>query len=127
MNLDAQSCYDDPMSDKTVPRPVLAWERFKDWLSAAVHLSHHQLHVVVGLLLFVAFAHLLRRSVRSVVPLLAVAVLEALNEVSDFARYYFSGWPWTAHETVVDVELTLAPPLALLVVARAVRAVRKLG
>jgi hypothetical protein len=112
------------MSDKAVPRPVLAWEWFKDWLSATVHLSHHQLHVALGLLLFVMFARLLRRPMRSFAPLLAVAGLEALNEASDFARYYFSGWPWTAHETLVDVALTLGPPLALLVVARAIGAAR---
>lgn len=112
------------MSDKAVPRPVLAWEQFKDWLSASVHLTHHELHVAIGLLLFVAFGRLLHRQMWSFLPLIPVAALETLNEVSDFTRYYLSGWPWTAHETVVDFELTLGPPLALLALARTIKAVR---
>lgn len=106
------------MGDKDVPGAVLGWERFKDWLSATVHLTHHQLHVVVGLLLFVAGARLLRRPLGSALPLVPVAVLELINEASDFARYFISGWPWTAHETLIDIALTLAPPMVLMVVAR---------
>lgn len=113
------------MADRNVPRAVLDWERFKDWLSASVHLTHHQLHVVVGLLLFVLAARLLRRPLRSPLPLLPVAVLELVNEGFDFARYYTSGWPWTAHETLVDIALTLAPPCLVVIASRIAAAVRR--
>ena len=55
---------------------VLAWETFKDWLSARVHLSHWDLHVIVGLAIFLLFARLLRRPLTSLVPLIPVALLE---------------------------------------------------
>ena len=111
--------------DKDTPRAVLDWERFKDWLSHSVHLTHHQLHVLVGLLLFVLAARVLRRPLASPLPLVPVAVLEAGNEGFDFARYYSSGWPWTAHATLVDIALTLAPPAALMIAARMTTALRR--
>jgi len=115
------------MGDNRVPRAVLGWERFKDWLSASVHLTHHELHVLAGLALFIVSARLLRRPLRSVLPLVPVAVLELINEGSDFARYYTSGWPWTAHETLVDIALTLMPPFLLVCVMHVVAAGQAIG
>lgn len=97
---------------------VLGWEAFKDWLSATVHLTHHDLHLILGLGLMLGFGAILRRPLGSWLPVLIVLGLELLNETSDFARYYFSGWPWTPRETLVDIAITMLPGLAIVLAAR---------
>ena len=97
---------------------VLLWEATKDFISGTLHVTHHALHIVLGLLLFVLFARISRRSIRSPWPLLPVLLLELLNEVSDFLRYYFDKWPWTPYETSIDIVITLAPPIVLILAAR---------
>ena len=97
---------------------VESWEIFKDWLSAAVHLSHFQLHVTLGLALTVLIGRLLRKPLGSFLPLLIVLVLELANELSDFLRYHLANWPWTPRETLIDIAITMLPPLALVLAAR---------
>lgn len=97
---------------------VLGWETFKDWLSATLHLSHHDLHLILGLGLTLGFGRVLRRPLGAWLPLGIVAALELLNETSDFARYYLSDWPWTPWETLVDIVITLLPALAIVLAAR---------
>lgn len=97
---------------------VLAWEAFKDWLSTTLHLTHWHLHIIVGLVLLVLFGRLMRRPLSSFLPLAPIAALEALNEISDFTRYYVSGWPWTPTATAIEVALTLVPPIIVIVLSR---------
>lgn len=97
---------------------VLGWEAFKDWLSGTAHLTHHDLHLILGVLLTLAFGWLLRRPLGSWLPLAIVLGLELLNETSDFARYYVSGWPWTPRATLIDVALTMTAPLVIVIAAR---------
>lgn len=97
---------------------VLAWETFKDWLSATVHLTHWDLHVILGLGFFLLFARLLRRPLASFLPLLPVALLELGNETLDFLRAWIPHWDWNVHDTIIEVALTLGPPLALVLLAR---------
>lgn len=97
---------------------VLAWETFKDWLSATAHLTHWDLHVILGLGFFLVFGRLLRRPLTSFLPLLPVALLELGNEILDFLRAYIPHWAWNFHDTVIEVVLTLGPPLALVLLAR---------
>lgn len=97
---------------------VLDWEAFKDWLSSSVHLTHHDLHLLLGVGLTLAFGRILRRPLGSWLPLLIVAALEMINETSDFTRYYVSKWPWTPLPTLIDIVLTLLPPLAIVLAAR---------
>lgn len=112
------------MTDRYVRPVVLAWEDFKVWLSPAVHLTHYQLHVIVGLLLFFGFAFVLRRPPTAVLPLAPVAVLELANEASDYTRYAIDNYPWTPRETLIDIALTLGPPICVILVARVGSAVR---
>jgi hypothetical protein len=72
---------------------VLAWEAFKIWLTATTGLSHHDYHLMLGVLLTLAFGWLLRRPLGFWLPLLIVLVLELLNETSDFIRYRIGGYP----------------------------------
>jgi hypothetical protein len=97
---------------------VLAWESFKDWFSFSVHLTHHELHVVIGLVLFLVFSRLFRVSLASFLPLAPVALLELLNETSDYVRYRIDDWPWTPGPTLLDIALTLGPSVALILVVR---------
>lgn len=97
---------------------VLAWEAFKDWLSATVHLTHWDLHVILGLAFFFGFARLLRRPLTAFLPLLPVALLELGNETLDFLRAYIPHWEWNLYDTVIEVALTLGPPLCVILLAR---------
>lgn len=96
---------------------VLLWETTKDWVSDTLHVTHHALHFILGLLLFVLFARLGKRSIRSLLPLLPVLLLELLNETSDFLRYYFDKWPWTPTATLIDIAITMIPPIVLMLAA----------
>lgn len=98
---------------------VLAWEATKEWLSAKLHLTHWDLHVLVGLALFVLFAKTMRRPLTSFAPLVPIGALEMLNEAFDFTRYWVSNWPWEARSTEIEVALTLGPPFVVILVARA--------
>ena len=99
-------------------RIVLGWEAFKDWLSATLHLTHHDLHLLLGVVLTLGIGRALRLPLGAWLPLLIVFGLEMLNEASDFIRYYVSGWPWTPAETLVDIALTMIPSLAIVMAAR---------
>lgn len=97
---------------------VLAWEACKDWLSATLHLPHLALHAVVGVLIPPAVLLATRRPASSLLPLAVVALLEAANEALDFARYALAGWPWQARATATEALVTVAPALALILLAR---------
>ena len=97
---------------------VLFWEAAKDWLADTLHLTHWDLHVIVGLLLFVLFAKSFRRPLSSFLPLLPVIALELVNEAFDLSRYLLSGWPWTPRATIIEIALTLGPPFVLIGIAR---------
>ena len=94
---------------------VLDWEAAKNWLSSEFHVSHAVLHIHVGLAICLLTSLLLRRPLSSVLPWLVVVMLELANEASDFTRYYVSGWPWTATNTIEDIVNTLFWPTVLLV------------
>ena len=100
---------------------LLGWEATKIWLSHNLHLTHHELHVIVGIILYFLFARLLRARYGSVRPLIPIAVLEGINESFDFMRYILSGWPWTPVATIYDIVLTLGPPMLIAVAFRTFR------
>ena len=97
---------------------VLGWEAFKDWLSDTLYLTHNNLHLVLGVGLMLGLRWVLHKPLVSWTPWLIVLALETLNEISDFARYYLAGWPWTPQATLVDYALTMLPPLGIIVAAR---------
>ena len=97
---------------------ILAWEATKVWLARTFHLSHYVIHVFVGIILLFALGRLMRRPLTSFAPLIPIAILELLNEICDFTRYYVSGWPWTAGKTSIEIALTLVPPFVIIAIAR---------
>jgi hypothetical protein len=98
---------------------VLAWENFKDWASAELHISHWTIHAAVGIPLLLIFGRLMRKPLASPAPLLPVAALELINELLDFLRDFVPGWVWNWSATSVEVTLTLVPPVVLILLARA--------
>jgi hypothetical protein len=97
---------------------VLDWESFKVWLSATTGLSHHDFHLMLGVLLTLGLGWLLRRPLGSWLPLLIVLGLEMVNEAFDFIRYYVDSYPWTPGPMLIDIAITMLPPLAIVLAAR---------
>ena len=94
------------------------WYRAKTFVEHAIAFSDDALHVFAGVLLQVLAAAVLRRSLASWLPWLAVALLELANEAVDL---WIERWPDFAEqlgEGGKDVLLTLFLPTVLLIVAR---------
>jgi hypothetical protein len=72
------------------------------------------LHVHIGLAIFCLSSLLLRRPLRSWVPISIVALAEVANEVAD--RLFWGSWRWS--DTLPDVAYSLFWPVALLLVLR---------
>jgi len=96
---------------------VLDWEAFKVWLTATTGLSHHDWHLLLGVLLTLGFTWLLRLPLGAWAPLLIVLAMELVNEVLDFTRYHIDGYPWGPGPMMVDIALTVLPPLAIVLAA----------
>ena len=97
---------------------VLDWEKFKVWLTANTSLTHHDYHLILGVLLTIGFGWLLRRPLGSWLPLGIVFALEIVNEILDFTRYYVDSYPWGPGPMLVDIAITIVPPLAIVLAAR---------
>ncbi|WP_029625228.1 hypothetical protein [Sphingomonas sp. PAMC 26605] len=97
---------------------VLDWEAFKVWLSATTGLSHHDIHLIVGVLLTMAFTVVLRVPLWSWRPLSIVLALELVNETFDFARYSIGGYPWGPVPSLIDIALTIVPAGLIVSAAR---------
>ena len=97
---------------------ILWWEQVKVWLSASTGLTHHDFHLLLGVLLTLGFTRLLRLPLGAWTPLGLVLGLELVNETFDYTRYAIGGYPWTPGPTLVDIALTIGPPLAIVLAAR---------
>ena len=81
-------------------------------------LSQDALHVYVGLAVFLVAAALLRRPLRSIVPLLLVVIVASVGELLDMRDdiVSFGYWRWGA--SLHDVLNTLFWPTVLFLLAR---------
>ena len=96
----------------------LGWYQLKLFLEHASGISMDALHILVGFLIFLLAAQLLRRSVGSSLPWLALLILELGNEAYDL---HVELWPDPGSqlgEAVKDIMLTMALPTLLLCLAR---------
>ena len=94
------------------------WYQFKLFVEHASGISMDALHILVGFAVFILAAQLLKRTVASALPWLAVLVLELANEAYDL---HVELWPdpWSQFgEGAKDIMLTMALPTLLLVLAR---------
>lgn len=90
------------------------YSEMKDALDEITGMSEDLIHVHVGLAIFVATAFLLRRRIRSSIPLAIVAFLALANELVDFA----AGDDWELGASILDFLNTLLWPLVLFLLAR---------
>ena len=89
----------------------LAW---KSKLSGDMDISESLLHLHAGLLIFVVTALLLRKRMRSWIPLAVVVTLAVLNELIDYG--YSPRWDLDA--SLKDLANTIVWPLVLFLLAR---------
>lgn len=94
------------------------WHQAKLNVEQALDISHDALHVLVGVVAWLAIALILRRPVSSWMPWLCVAVLTAFNEAVDL---WTEQWPDPGlqyREGVKDFALTLFLPGLLMLAVR---------
>ena len=97
---------------------MMSWYEAKMFIEHASLFSSDALHVIVGVLLWILAALLLRRRLADWLPLLVLAGLLLLNEATDL---WVERWPDAAMqygESAKDVLLTLILPALLMAVAR---------
>ena len=93
---------------------VLRYSQLKEQLGTVTGMSEDLIHVHIGLAIFVLTALLLRKRMRSPIPLIAVAVFELANEAVD----YHAGAGWRPLGSALDVVNTLFWPFVLFLLAR---------
>lgn len=95
-----------------------SWYEGKRFIEHAVAVSHDTLHVIVGVLLLLALALVLRRPLSSLLPWLVLAGVALWNEAVDL---WVERWPDAAMqygETARDLLLTMLLPTVLMLAAR---------
>ena len=95
-----------------------SWHQGKVFIEYTLNIEHGTLHVIVGVLLWLAFALLLRRPVTSWVPWLLVFAIIVWNEIVDL---WFEVWPEPGRqygEGFKDILLTMFVPTVLMLAAR---------
>jgi hypothetical protein len=98
---------------------MISWYQAKLFVEHAVTISHHMLHVIVGFLIWLALALLMRRPITSWYPLLWLFAIIAWNETVDL---WMEQWPDPGHqygEGVKDLALTILLPTVVMFAARA--------
>jgi hypothetical protein len=98
---------------------MVSWHQAKLFVEHAVTISHDTLHVIVGFLIWLALALLMRRPITSWHPLLWLFAIIAWNETVDL---WTEQWPDPGHqygEGFKDLALTMLVPTVLMFAARA--------
>jgi hypothetical protein len=96
----------------------LSWYQLKLLVEHASGISMDALHVLIGFLLFLLVARMMRRAIDSPAPWVALLLIELANEAYDL---HVELWPNLASqlgEGVKDILLTMALPTLLLIIAR---------
>ena len=93
---------------------VTGYRSAKQYLSVVTGAQEDLLHVHAGLLIFVLSALILRKKMRSPIPLALVVFFATLNEVVD----WYSGAPQAPYEHYIDFANTVFWPTLLFLLAR---------
>lgn len=102
-----------------VTEVMRSWHQGKLFIEHAVAISHDALHIIVGVLLLLALALLLRRSIAAWRPWLWLLTIILWNETVDL---WFEQWPDPGQqygESAKDLVLTMIVPTLLMFAARA--------
>ena len=98
---------------------MMSWHQGKLFIEHAVAISHDTLHVIIGVLVWLVAAMLLRRPITSWRPWGWLLAIILWNETVDL---WTERWPDPGHqygEGAKDLLLTMALPTILMVAARA--------
>ena len=93
-------------------------ETAKHFVERYSGLDRDALHVHVSLMLYIASMVLLRKSVRSVSPLLVVLAVEIANEAFDLRRHWHQGPSGAVAESSKDLWNTMLWPTMLILSGR---------
>lgn len=94
------------------------WYESKLFIKHLIAICHDTLHLLAGLLIWLALMGLSRRTIDSWLPLIGTLVIASLNEAVDL---WFDLWPSVGHqlgEGARDILATVAIPLVLFAAAR---------
>ena len=97
---------------------MFSWYETKMFIEHASFVSSDALHVLVGTLVWLLFAVVLRRSLSAWLPWVVLLFLTVFNEAIDLS---FERWPDLAMqygESAKDVLLTMTLPTVMMIVAR---------
>jgi hypothetical protein len=97
---------------------VDTWLTVKTSLEQSLPFSSAWLHIVIGPLVFLAAAALLRKPVTSWLPWLVLALLALLNEVADIVPHRWPDGPRRFIESGRDFALSMLVSTLILLVAR---------
>jgi hypothetical protein len=97
---------------------ILGWYQVKLFVEHASGISMDALHIVVGFILFLLAARLLRSGIASPLPWLALLLLELLNEAYDLRVELWPNLGSQLGEGAKDILLTMALPTLMLMTAR---------
>jgi diacylglycerol kinase len=95
----------------------LGWYQVKLFVEHALGISMDALHVLVGFILFLLSARLLKTSLASPLPWLTLLILELLNEAYDLHVELWPNLSSQLGEGAKDILLTMAMPTLLMIVA----------
>ena len=94
------------------------WTQAKLSLQYLTGFDRDAMHVLVGVVLQISFAALLRTSVRSIWPWIILLVLGLGNEIVDFTIGSWGDPLAQRREAIEDLILTMMPATLLMLVAR---------
>ncbi|MEO8548208.1 MAG: hypothetical protein ABI422_07570 [Sphingomicrobium sp.] len=97
---------------------ALDWYQVKLFLEHASGFSMDALHVLIGVVLQLVIALLLRSSVARPAPLLCVLVVELINEANDFRVEIWPEPGMQFGEAAKDIALTMLLPTLIFLIAR---------
>ena len=97
---------------------MTGWYEFKQFVERASDLSMDSLHLLAGILLFLALSLLLRRPVTDWRPWLAVLLVTLFNEAADLWTEQWPSFGMQLGEAFKDIVLTMLLPTLILLTAR---------
>ena len=97
---------------------MLFWYREKMFIEHASVISSDAIHVLIGVVIWVAAALVSRRPLATWLPLLAVLVLTLLNEAVDLSVERWPSLAMQLGESAKDIILTMALPTLLMTAVR---------
>lgn len=97
---------------------MLGWYQFKLFIEHASGVSMDALHLLVGFVLFLIAARMLKRPLRSFLPWIALLAIELANEAYDLRVELWPNLAAQLGEGLKDIMLTMALPTLVLAISR---------